>query len=323
MKSLSLILPIYNVEKYLKKCLESIVIQKEFSKIEVLLIDDGSTDSCPKICDDYGNKYSNIKVFHKKNGGLSDARNYGLLKSKSDYVFFVDSDDELTSNSISSLIKKINENDVDIVLFNAECINENNDLIEIKYKYSHDCLKEKIYNGLEVINQELDQCQDFKTQVWLGIYKKDFLFREGLLFEKDLIHEDEMWSPKVFLKAYSILYLNKVIYRYRIRNNSIMRDSEKNYRKHLINQIYIFESLFVYYDNKIYDKKLLKKINNFTAGRYLHCLSVNKIVKNKDLIRKVSRLKILIKSNCFKNIVRSLLLLTNIFIFDKITNKQR
>ena len=221
------------------------------------------------------------------------------------------------------MLKKINENDVDIVLFNAECINENNDLIEIKYKYSHDCLKEKVYNGLEVINQELDQCQDFKTQVWLGIYKKDFLFREGLLFEKDLIHEDEMWSPKVFLKAYSILYLNKVIYRYRIRNNSIMRDSEKNYRKHLINQIYIFESLFVYYDNKIYDKKLLKKINNFTAGRYLHCLSVNKIVKNKDLIRKVSRLKILIKSNCFKNIVRSLLLLTNIFIFDKITNKQR
>lgn len=321
MKSLSLILPIYNVEKYLKKCLDSIIRQKDFSKIEVLLIDDGSTDNCPKICDNYENKYDNIKAFHKKNGGLSDARNYGLLKAKSDYVFFVDSDDELTPNSISYLIKYINENDIDVVLFNAECINENDGLIEMKYKYSHDCLKEKIYNGIEVINQELDLCHDLKTQVWLGIYKREFLINEGLLFEKGLIHEDEMWSPKVLLKACTILYLNKVIYKYRIRNNSIMRDSEKNYRKHLINQIYIFESLFVYYDNKIEDKKLLKKLNDFTAGRYLHCLSVNEIVKNKDLIRKVSRLKILHKSSCFKNIARSLLLLINIFIFNKMTNK--
>ena len=99
----SVILPVYNVEKYLIKCLDS-VIRQTYQKLEIILVDDGSTDSSGKICDEYANKDGRIKVFHKKNGGLSDARNYGIERSTGEYLAFIDSDDYVDDDYIEFLM---------------------------------------------------------------------------------------------------------------------------------------------------------------------------------------------------------------------------
>jgi glycosyltransferase involved in cell wall biosynthesis len=114
MHKISVIIPIYNVEKYLSVCLES-VINQTYQNLEIILVDDGSTDACPKICDDYATKDNRIKLIHKKNGGLSDARNIGVKHATGDLISFVDSDDVLSLYFYEKLINILEENDADIV----------------------------------------------------------------------------------------------------------------------------------------------------------------------------------------------------------------
>ena len=118
MKSLvSVIVPIYKVEKYLNKCVDSIINQS-YKNLEIILVDDGSPDKCGEICDKYAEKDSRVKVIHKENGGLSDARNAGIDIAKGDYLLFVDSDDWITSNICEVLIKNANDNLSDIIACN-------------------------------------------------------------------------------------------------------------------------------------------------------------------------------------------------------------
>ena len=117
---ISVIIPVYKVELYLKQCVESILIQT-YSNIEIILVDDGSPDSCPQICDEYARKDYRIKVIHKSNGGLSDARNVGLNGAVGQYVVFVDSDDYwLNENCLKSLVDEINRTpNIDFICFNS------------------------------------------------------------------------------------------------------------------------------------------------------------------------------------------------------------
>lgn len=116
---ISFIVPVYNVEKYLQECVYSIIEQKHYDKykknIEIILVDDGSTDNSGKICDCLCDQYTNIKVIHKKNGGLASARNAGLAIAKGDYIGFIDSDDRIDKNCIPQIIQWINNTKVDIV----------------------------------------------------------------------------------------------------------------------------------------------------------------------------------------------------------------
>ena len=114
-KMISVVVPIYNVSKYLPKCIESI-LHSTYKNLEVILVDDGSTDECPTICDDYAKKDSRIKVIHKKNGGLSDARNKGLDIATGEYISFIDSDDYIDADLYESVIKEFDEN-IDVVVF--------------------------------------------------------------------------------------------------------------------------------------------------------------------------------------------------------------
>ena len=111
---ISVIVPIYNVEKYLERCVESIINQT-YKNLEIILVDDGSPDNCPQMCDDYAKKDSRIKVVHKKNGGLSDARNAGMKVATGEYVSFIDSDDYISLDFYETLLETIVDNDSDIV----------------------------------------------------------------------------------------------------------------------------------------------------------------------------------------------------------------
>ena len=125
MKKVSIIIPIYNVEKYLRKCVDSVICQT-YKNLEIILVDDGSPDSCPEICDSYVDLDSRIKVIHKQNGGLSDARNTGIDMSSGEYITFVDSDDYIENDMIEILISTLEENHCDISTCNNLIVHSDN-----------------------------------------------------------------------------------------------------------------------------------------------------------------------------------------------------
>ena len=125
---LTVVIPVYNVEKYLKRCVESVFVQ-EWHNYDILLVDDGSTDSSPQICDDYAKVYDFISVIHKKNGGLSEARNTGISHAKGDYVYFPDSDDWLEPQTFKELAEVLESQEFDIVSFNREFVKGEEDPI--------------------------------------------------------------------------------------------------------------------------------------------------------------------------------------------------
>ena len=119
---ISVIVPIYNVENYLRRCVDSI-LKSTYENLEIILVDDGSTDECPTICDDYAKKDPRIKVIHKKNGGLSDARNKGLDIATGEYISFIDSDDYIESSMFQRIFEAISTKDVDLVFIREKSVN--------------------------------------------------------------------------------------------------------------------------------------------------------------------------------------------------------
>ena len=144
---ISIIVPIYNVEKYLKQCIESIISQT-YRNIEIILVDDGSPDNCGKICDEYSQKDKRIIVLHKENGGLSDARNKGIDIAKGDYLTFVDSDDFVNIDYIEKLYNSIKFNNTKLAQCGISKVDENNEIIE-KLNYE----KNQIKTSHEILNE--------------------------------------------------------------------------------------------------------------------------------------------------------------------------
>ena len=160
---ISIILPVYNVEKYLNMCVESIISSNDLSGVEILLINDGSTDNSGTICDTLMSKYNCISVYHKLNGGLSDARNFGLNKSKGEYVIFVDSDDYLEDGAVNMLKNAVLSHESQVILWDSHIVDENGCRIENQvYEYVHRGLKnEHTYTGEELISLQLSKYNDF------------------------------------------------------------------------------------------------------------------------------------------------------------------
>ena len=198
---LSIILPIYNVEKYLDRCMKSI-LKQSFKDYEIILVDDGSPDRCGDICDEYAKKDKRIKVIHKENGGLSDARNSGLDVATGKFVAFIDSDDFI-------------HKDMYMILYNA-IIDSKSDISQCKFKYffKEDELNKniindgnyKIYNNIDAIEEVIEN-KNLNANVWNKLYKKE-LFND-IRFPKGKIHEDEFVTYKVFYKASSISFVVK------------------------------------------------------------------------------------------------------------------
>ncbi len=321
---LSVIIPVYNVEKYLHRCLESIVHQKEFEQIELILVDDGSEDYCPQICDDYGNKYNNIRVFHKMNGGLSDARNYGIRNSTGKYLIFIDSDDMVSNDFFNRIFEALND-EVDILLWNANCIDENDsELKNIKYKFKYEGLNNnQIYENGDLIKEQLKKTNEFTTVVWLAAYKRELITKNNLWFEKDLLHEDEMWTIKTILCSKNIKYIYDNLYKYRKRENSIMRESKMNNINHIKSYIYIYSSLYSYYNWKVKDIELLKLLQDNVSKRYLYVISYWNFEIYKSELNKVNAIEILKYSTSWKNRIRAIVLCINKRIYCNLTKKMR
>lgn len=241
-KLVSIIIPVYKVEKYLDKCVKS-VIDQTYKNLEIILVDDGSPDTCPKMCDDWAKKDSRIKVIHKENGGLSSARNAGLDIFAGDYVMFLDSDDYLDVNAIKYSLSECVNTDADIVSFKARVVREkdsdccyNNSGIYKTTEYNNDEILKYFFSGED---------QLFVTS-WAKLFKS-YIF-DNLRFEHGKIHEDEFIIVELLDKAHKLIVIDKPFYNYLKRDGSItaiqsLKGFENSYEAFLKRYDYVEKNL--------------------------------------------------------------------------------
>lgn len=213
---ISVIIPIYNVEQYLRRCLDSIVNQT-YTNLEIILVDDGSPDKCPQICDEYASRDNRIIVIHKENGGLSDARNAGLDICKGEFISFVDSDDWASLEYINELYSTIKETLADIAIINHKHVTTPSS-IEIQ-KRRHIKFFSKQQALFELIAK---QYQPFVVS-WGKLYRKNLF--NNIRFPVGKYHEDEFTSHLLISKASKITYSSKILYFYYQRSNSITKQN--------------------------------------------------------------------------------------------------
>lgn len=271
----SIVVPIYNVELYLEKCIQSI-LEQSYKNIEVLLIDDGSTDKSGEICDVYAGKDERIKVIHKKNGGLSSARNIGIKNSNAEYICFIDSDDWINREFTKVLMENILNSDAEI----AVC--------GFIYEYSDKKTCNKIINSSKILNGQdalynlYNQNYLTMTVAWNKIYKKSLF--NNIRYEEGIINEDENIIHELFYKSAKIVCIDKYLYHYRIRKNSITKSS---FSLKNLDSVYVYENRLSFFENR--NEALL---TNLTLERYFRVLleSYYKVyfseLKNKELYSK-------------------------------------
>ena len=218
-KLISIIVPVYNVEEYLKQCLDSI-LEQTFSNYEVILVNDGSTDSSGLICQEYAEKDVRIRYFEKENGGISDARNYGIEQAKGEYLTFVDSDDFLDASHLNVLYNALVDNDVDISIVNYANYQTSTATF---YLHTFGEYYEKNYTSEELIDDlSILERNDLSfSTIWGSLYKKSvFSF---LRFPKGVIGEDVALIYKIYTQVDKIVYVHKDTYIYRENDSGISK----------------------------------------------------------------------------------------------------
>ncbi len=220
---ISVIVPVYNVEKYLEKCIDSIINQT-YKNIEILLIDDGSTDSSGEICDRYAIKDKRILVFHKENGGLSDARNKGIDIATGKYISFIDSDDYVEENYISFLYEILKKFDADISM-GKHYVRYQENTIDTSSG-------QELCMNPEVTLEKMLYGEDVDVSAWAKLYKKD-LFKD-IRFPKGRVFEDAATTYKLIDKSSQVAFKSLPIYNYVMRKNSITNTSFNSSKMDLI-----------------------------------------------------------------------------------------
>lgn len=309
---ISIIVPIYNVEKYLKKCVESLINQT-YKNIEIILVDDESPDNCPILCEEYKKKDKRIKVIHKKNGGLSDARNKGLEETTGEYVLFVDSDDYIELDTCMKFTNILCNKNIDIIIGNAIKFNDNK-----KEYIKHTSEDLNVVSGKEYLKKELSN-NSMQMMAWLNLYRRNFLLDNSLFFKKGLLHEDEEFTPRAFLKAKKVLPTDIIFYNYIIRENSIT--TKRNQIKNLRHIYKICQNLDLIYSG-LEDVQLKKLLKNDLFDKYLGKLQ--EIYLNDDKkIKEISIDKKFLKDKAYslKNKIRLFLLLLNTLLYFSIYKK--
>ena len=248
MVKVSVILPIYNVGMYLDDAFLSLIHQT-LDDIEIIAVNDGATDNSQEYIDKYISIDSRIKCIKQSNQGLSGARNTGMKHIQGEYVYFMDSDDILASDALETCYNYAKKNDADVCIFDAEIFYEKS-ASSIPWNYDRSTvLKEhNRYIGKDLFNYLID-VQQHRAVVWLQFIKWDYLKKLNLDFFPGIIHEDELFTPQLFLQTNNIFYLNRKFIKHRVRSSSIQG---KGYSKRNINcYLTVFEELFKFQDSPI------------------------------------------------------------------------
>lgn len=273
---LSVIVPMYNVEKYLSLCLDSLFRTEGIDDTEIILVDDGSTDKTCEIADKYSKEHGNITVLHKANEGPSAARNAGLAKASGEYVFFCDSDDEVDPALFGKILKLLKTSRDDMIMWDSKLIYDLHSLASKKDDgyFAHYGLarEEKTYTGRQIIETLILKSKGFIATVWQGAYRRDYLISNGLFFEEKVIYEDELWVPRVLLKAETIRYIPEKVYLYRIRQGSITNPETEDREKNVRSLVYVYPALYKFYDEELDGDPLKEIVVGNLTRKYLHMI---------------------------------------------------
>ena len=269
-KFFSIIVPVYNVEQYLRQCIDSILGQT-FADFELILVDDGSPDNCPEICDEYAKKDERVKVLHKENGGLSDARNAGLEIATGEYIAFVDSDDYVAPDMYESLYNLITQNDCDMAICRAVIVREQDTPI---YEDAEDI---KIMDS-DTANYQMIYKRLFGVNAWNKLYKRKLF--DKIRFPKGLLYEDMATAYAFIGECNKVVYSPMKKYAYLQRSGSIM-----NMTGYMVSpdKVKIIEEMISYFEPKSINGK--EEINagsiRFLLEDIYKMASCGNLIKNK------------------------------------------
>lgn len=297
---ISIIIPIYNVEQYLEQCLNSVIVDNYIDNMEVICVNDGSTDNSLAICDLFAERYNNIKLISQPNAGLSAARNTGLKNATGEYVYFLDSDDYLYPGVVQKLIEYISYNDVDTLCTNV-LLDGNKHLYE---------MATQLFVGTRDELMSLFQksiLYPYPVQAWLWVSKRRFLLDNQLTFKEGFLHEDEDFTPRLLFYAHKVGLLNIPCQYHRVlRPGAITSTTTK---KHITDTLVIARDLCDFFlrqsdINKLFLSavfelymSILRRINRVS---FMDCFKNEIDVKNIAMLArdlKESRTSVLVKIN--------------------------
>jgi len=220
----SVIIPVYNVDAWLEECLDSVLAQTE-TEIEIICVNDGSTDGSEAILERYSKRDERIFIINKENGGLSTARNAGLDKAKGKYIYFLDSDDTIRSDAIKTCKETSDKNQLDILYFDAKIIFEDEEGRNInsgsEYYYIRNESYSGVLSGTEIFNRMVP-ASDYKPSVCIQFFNRSFIENCGLRFEEGILFEDNVFSLQLMLKAKKVMHIPQTLFFRRFRTDSIM-----------------------------------------------------------------------------------------------------
>ena len=310
----SVIVPVYNVEKYLEECVNSLIGQT-LKEIEILLIDDGSTDSSGDICDRYAEKHDNIRVIHKSNGGLGDARNVGFSKANGKYIYFIDSDDYLELEALEFLYEEAENKQLDVILFSAESFSDEEDIEFNPAEYKRTKFLNEVYSGKELF-EKLYSVHEYYASIPLRFYNRKF-YKNGNYRFPDIMHEDEFPAFSSLIEAGRAECIKHKFYKRRFRKGSIMT-SGKAYVS-AMGYVYTWKMLMVFCKKTTFEceeiywnftQKFLKLIIN------LYCEVFDKKEK-KECKTALREIKTILSDDLEKLEKGMQLFLEHPFIYDK------
>ena len=293
MAEVSIIVPVYQVEKYIRQCVDSILAQT-FTDFELILVDDGSKDNSGKICDEYARRDERVKVIHKENGGLSDARNKGMDQAVGNYFMFVDSDDYIAPTMVECLYKNIFNENADMVVCNYLYFFEND-----REKDFSTNIESEVLSGTEIFyNRKNERNYGIWTVAWNKLYKRATFGNIRFRFGK--YHEDEFWANDIYQMDIKVVTIPECLYYYRQRENSIM--GKKSIKRDfdiveaLQERIYIYLKEEKYSDQAykvfIYSLEYLEESKRLITNRkeYENFIQAEKLTK--DIVRQLQKRKL-------------------------------
>lgn len=268
-KSVSIVIPVYNAEKYLNDCVDSI-LRQTFDDLDIILIDDGSSDKSPKICDAYAEKDKRIQVIHKKNAGVSEARNTGIKEAKGNYICFVDSDDFLEADAIETMVKMKEKNNVDMVVCSNKEICNNN---VTNNNFSPDeigvfCIDEFVVNALKNNNHYL------LNNPWNKIFDLDTIKKNNLTFNSQFnLGEDFMFNLDYLMKVKKVLVIEEPLYNYRILESGLAR-KKRNINYYWDNNKVLIDYLINFLKKKEIYEENKKYVNHYIINNLKYLFTV-------------------------------------------------
>lgn len=261
---ISIVIAVYNIEEYIMDCILSVTSQN-FEDYEVILVDDGSTDNSGDICETCAD--DRISVYHKENGGLSDARNYGLSKAHGEYVLFVDGDDKIFPDTCEHFYNVAKQTDADIVIGEAQLSNPIASMERYERIARETFVMNKAYTGKEYLSGCLEKGA-LRVDAWRHFYRREFLTDNKLYFQKGIAHEDEEFTPRALLSADKVALTDTKIYYYNNdRAGSIMNSVNP---KKIMDKVSIYDKLFKYYQ-AVTPRKLRRLLEDDLSWKYMDC----------------------------------------------------